>query len=210
MRRIHTTTSLAALFLSTALLAACGSETSEEVNEPVAQRTAEPAMPAATEEEETALPSTEMAIDDEEEVEVVEVEEVDDLDMAEADEVETEPMQMASNDGDLPPDHPALGGDATAGKRVFARCMSCHTVQQGQNRVGPSLYGIVGREAGQVEGFNYSEANANSGIVWTKDVLFEYLEDPQGYIPGTKMIFPGLPKEEDRRNIIAYLEEAAQ
>ena len=99
----------------------------------------------------------------------------------------------------------ALEGDAAKGKRVFTKCMSCHAVKEGQNRVGPSLYGVVGREAGTVEGFKYSDANANSGIVWTEEILFEYLEDPRGYLPGTKMIFNGLPKEQDRADVIAYL-----
>lgn len=99
------------------------------------------------------------------------------------------------------------GGDAAAGKRVFLKCMSCHAVKEGMNKVGPSLYGIVGREAGTVEGFNYSEANADSGITWTKDILFEYLEAPQEYLPGTKMIFPGLPSADDRKNVIAFLDE---
>lgn len=104
----------------------------------------------------------------------------------------------------------ALTGDEAKGRRVFAKCMACHTVQEGQNRVGPSLYGIVGREAGSVEGFNYSDANKNSGIVWTEDVLFAYLENPQEYIPGTRMIFPGLPAEQDRADVIAYLKSAAE
>lgn len=115
-------------------------------------------------------------------------------------------QQVAAVAGDLPADHPALGGDPAAGKNVFKLCMGCHSVRPGENRVGPSLYGIIGREAGTVAGFRYSEANAESGIVWTKDVLFEYLEDPQGYIPGTRMAFGGLKKEEDRRNVIAYLD----
>lgn len=116
----------------------------------------------------------------------------------------------AESASELPADHPALNGDAAAGKRVFLRCMSCHSVKKGQNKVGPSLYGIVGRDAGQVEGFNYSEANADSGIVWTEGVLYEYLEDPRGYLPGTKMIFPGLPKGEDRANVIAYLKSVPE
>lgn len=104
----------------------------------------------------------------------------------------------------------SLTGDAAAGKRVFAKCMACHTVVEGQNRVGPSLYGIVGREAGSVEGFNYSDANANSGLTWTEATLFEYLEAPQEFMPGTRMIFPGLPSEQDRANVIAYLKSAAE
>ncbi|MEL6363367.1 MAG: cytochrome c family protein [Pseudomonadota bacterium] len=103
-----------------------------------------------------------------------------------------------------------LTGDPQAGRRVFTKCMACHVVQEGVNRVGPSLYNIVGREAGKVDGFRYSDANANSGITWTEPVLFVYLEDPQGYLPGTKMAFPGLPKAQDRADVIAYLKSASE
>ena len=102
-------------------------------------------------------------------------------------------------------DYAAFTGDATAGKRVFVKCLACHVVTQGQNRVGPSLYGIVGRPAGSIPGFAYSPANKNSGITWTEDVLFAYLKNPQAYIPGTKMVFPGLPSGQDRADVIAYL-----
>lgn len=99
-----------------------------------------------------------------------------------------------------------LTGDPEAGRRVFARCRSCHVLDEGVNRVGPSLYGIIGREAGSVEGFRYSEANATSGVTWTEDNLFEYLENPREYIPGTIMAFPGLRDEQDRADVIAYIE----
>lgn len=99
----------------------------------------------------------------------------------------------------------SLTGDATSGKRVFSQCRTCHEVKEGVNKVGPSLAGIVGRTAGQVDGFSYSPANANSGIVWEEPVLYKYLEDPRGYVPGTKMIFNGLPKAQDRADVIAYL-----
>ena len=72
---------------------------------------------------------------------------------------------------------------------------------------GPSLYGIIGREAGTIEGFRYSDANANSGIVWTEATMFAYLERPQQFIPGTFMAFPGLPRPQDRADVIAYLKE---
>lgn len=98
-----------------------------------------------------------------------------------------------------------LTGDAENGRRVFSRCRSCHVLEEGVNRVGPSLYGIFGREAGSVEGFRYSEANANSGITWTKETMFEYLENPREYIPGTNMAFPGLRDEQDRADILAYI-----
>ena len=99
--------------------------------------------------------------------------------------------------------------DASAGEAVFAQCTTCHVVEPGVNRTGPSLAGIVGREAGQVEGFNYTPANANSGITWTPEKLFQYLEDPHRVIPGTKMAFAGLPEGQDRANVIAYLEQAS-
>ena len=102
-------------------------------------------------------------------------------------------------------------GDAAAGRRVFVKCMACHTVQEGQHRVGPSLYGIVGKTAGTVEGFrNYSPANRDSGVTWTPEVLFDYLESPQTFMPGTRMIFAGLPSEKERADLIAYLESASQ
>ncbi|MFN3313484.1 MAG: c-type cytochrome [Hyphomonas sp.] len=99
----------------------------------------------------------------------------------------------------------AYTGDATRGRRVFAQCMTCHAVQEGRNNVGPSMYGIVGREAGTVPGFRYSQANLDSDVTWTEENLFEYLENPTRYIPGTIMAFPGLRNPQDRADVIAYL-----
>ncbi|WP_296717219.1 cytochrome c family protein [Erythrobacter sp.] len=96
--------------------------------------------------------------------------------------------------------------DAAAGEKVFALCRSCHVLEEGVNRVGPSLHNIVGRPSGSVEGYSYSDANKNSGVTWTTDVLFEYLEDPKGFMPGTKMAFPGIKDAQDRANLVAYLE----
>ena len=97
-------------------------------------------------------------------------------------------------------------GDAAAGEQVFNQCKTCHVTEAGVNRTGPSLHAIVGREAGTVEGFNYTPANANSGITWTKEKLFQYLQNPQRVVPGTKMAFAGLSEAQDRANVIAYLE----
>lgn len=97
-------------------------------------------------------------------------------------------------------------GDAAAGEKTFMQCASCHVVEPGVNRVGPSLAGIVGRAAGSVDGYNYTEANANSGITWTPEKMFQYLEDPRRVIPGTKMAFAGLKDGQDRANVIAYLQ----
>ncbi len=98
-----------------------------------------------------------------------------------------------------------LTGDAAAGQKVFIKCQTCHVLEEGQNKVGPHLEGVVGRTAGSVEGFNYSTANADSGIVWSKDILFEYLENPQEYIPGTRMAFPGIKDAQERADLIEYL-----
>jgi len=98
-----------------------------------------------------------------------------------------------------------LTGDPAAGEKVFRRCAACHALQEGANRVGPSLYGLIGRTAGTVEGYRYSKANAESGIVWTPEVMFEYLENPRKFIPGTKMAFPGLPNPQDRVDVISYI-----
>ncbi|GAB5348283.1 c-type cytochrome [Alteriqipengyuania sp. 357] len=103
-------------------------------------------------------------------------------------------------------DFASLTGDAAAGEKVFANCMSCHSVEEGVNKVGPSLHNVVGREAGSVEGFNYSDANKSSGITWTPEELFVYLADPQGTVPGTKMIFPGIKDPQQRADLIAYLQ----
>lgn len=97
-------------------------------------------------------------------------------------------------------------GDAAAGEKVFAACRTCHVFDEGVNRVGPSLHKIVGRSAGSVPGFAYSDANKNSGITWTPDVLFDYLKDPKAYVPGTKMAFPGVKDDQKRADLVAYLE----
>jgi len=99
----------------------------------------------------------------------------------------------------------SLTGDAAAGEKTFAQCKACHQVVEGKNGVGPSLAGIVGRIAGQVAGFSYSAANKDSGVVWKDETIFEYLEAPQKFMPGTKMAFAGLKKPQDRANVIAYL-----
>jgi cytochrome c len=96
--------------------------------------------------------------------------------------------------------------DVAAGEKVFALCRSCHVLDEGVNRVGPSLYNVVGRQSGSVPGFSYSDANKNSGVTWTTDVLFTYLKDPKGFMPGTKMAFPGVKDDQDRANLVAYLE----
>ncbi|MFN6933650.1 MAG: c-type cytochrome [Tsuneonella sp.] len=99
----------------------------------------------------------------------------------------------------------SLTGDAAAGKVVFAQCRSCHVTDPGVNKTGPSLAGIVGRAAGSIAGFNYSPANKNSGLTWSEEQLYAYLENPQRVVPKTKMIFPGLADAQKRADVIAYL-----
>lgn len=102
-------------------------------------------------------------------------------------------------------DFAAFTGDAKAGKVVFIQCQACHSIKEGENRVGPSLYNKVGATAGQVAGFKYSDANKNSGIVWTEDKLFEYLKNPRAVVPGTTMAFAGIPDPQKRADLIAFL-----
>lgn len=101
---------------------------------------------------------------------------------------------------------PAMAqGDAVKGKTVFARCMACHQTVAGRNGLGPTMAGVVGRKAASVPNFAYSPAMKQSGLVWTPPVLDAYLAKPSAKVPGTKMIFMGLPTPADRANVIAYL-----
>jgi cytochrome c len=100
-------------------------------------------------------------------------------------------------------------GDAAAGEKIFAtKCKVCHQIgPNAKNFVGPSLNGVIGRKTGTVEGYSYTDANKNSGLTWDEVTFKEYITDPKVKIPGTKMIFAGLPKESDRENIFAYLNQ---
>merc|ERR1712138_199756 len=99
-------------------------------------------------------------------------------------------------------------GDVNKGAKIFKqKCLQCHTVPgpDAKNGTGPNLTGLFGRESGQGDGFAYSRANKESGITWSEDVLFEYLENPKKYIKGTKMAFAGIKKGDQRKDLIAYL-----
>ena len=98
-----------------------------------------------------------------------------------------------------------FSGDPVAGQRAFLQCQSCHSVEPGANRLGPTLHGVVGRHSGSVAGFNYSQANRSAGIVWTPEKLFQYLENPRRVVPGTTMAFAGIGDPQRRADLIAYL-----
>ena len=101
-------------------------------------------------------------------------------------------------------------GDPTKGEKVYKKCKTCHSLEAGKNKVGPHLNGVIGREAGAVEGFKYSSAMADSGLVWDEETLDLFLAKPKEVVPKTKMAFPGLKKETDRQDVIAYMKEAGQ
>src|SRR6202046_3341859 len=102
----------------------------------------------------------------------------------------------------------ARAQDAEAGEKIFAKCKACHQIgPTAKNGVGPILNGVVGRKAGIIEGYNYSDANKGSGITWDEATLKEYLTDPKAKVPGTKMVFPGLKSDDDIANVIAYLKQ---
>lgn len=99
-------------------------------------------------------------------------------------------------------------GDLTKGEKIFNRCKTCHILEGEAKRLGPSLECVFGRTAGSVEGFKYSEAMAQAGVVWGHETITEYLTNPKEFIPGNKMPFPGLKNEEQLADLLAYLESA--
>jgi len=99
--------------------------------------------------------------------------------------------------------------DPVKGQQIAARCKACHDFSQnGPNRVGPNLWGVIGRKPGTHPGFSYSSAMVDEGNkigAWDADHIFQFLESPGSYLPGTKMMFIGLQSPEDRANVIAWL-----
>jgi cytochrome c len=102
----------------------------------------------------------------------------------------------------------ASAQDAAAGEKTFAVCKACHQIgETAKNAVGPVLNGIIGRPAGTYPGFNYSDANKNSGLTWDEATFRDYIKDPRAKIPGTKMIYPGLKDEQKTSDLLAYLKQ---
>ncbi|MGA8768775.1 MAG: cytochrome c family protein [Rhodomicrobium sp.] len=98
--------------------------------------------------------------------------------------------------------------DAAAGEKVFLQCKACHQVgETAKNVVGPVLNGVIGRPAGSVAGYAYSEANKKSGLTWDEATFREYIKDPKAKVPGTKMAFAGLKDEQKVNDLVAYLKQ---
>ena len=102
----------------------------------------------------------------------------------------------------------AAAQDLAAGENSFKKCLPCHRIgPEAKNVVGPVLNGLEGRKSGTIEGYNYSEANKNSGITWSEETFKEYITDPRAKIPGTKMVFAGIKNEKERADLWAYLKQ---
>jgi cytochrome c len=104
----------------------------------------------------------------------------------------------------------ASAQDATEGEKVFRQCKACHSLEEGKKGVGPSLHGLIGRQSGSLEGFAYSPAMKAAGVTWNEENLTKYIADPKGFVAGNKMAFAGVKKEEDLKNVVAYLLGAAK
>jgi cytochrome c len=101
----------------------------------------------------------------------------------------------------------ALAADPAAGEKIFkVQCGICHSVVAGQNRIGPTLFGVVGRRAGSVPGFNYTADHKKLGVTWDAATLDKYLANPRAMVPDTSMLYAGLKNDAERADLVAYLE----
>jgi cytochrome c len=101
----------------------------------------------------------------------------------------------------------AFAADPAAGEKIFkAQCGICHAVVAGENRIGPTLFGVVGRRAGSVPGFNYTADHKKLGITWDAATLDKYLANPRAMVPDTSMLYAGLKDDAERADLVAYLE----
>jgi cytochrome c2 len=98
-------------------------------------------------------------------------------------------------------------GDAKHGQKLFEECHACHAVERGVNGVGPSLYGVFGRRAAELDDFRYSPALRKSGITWTPKTLDAYIADPQKAVPANRMPYAGMPEARDRTDLILYMQQ---
>lgn len=94
------------------------------------------------------------------------------------------------------------------GQRLFQACAACHSLEQGRNGIGPSLFQVVGQPAGQAKGFRYSNVLRRTKLEWNRDNLEKFLRNPQALLPGNRMAFSGIENEADIKNLINYLDKA--
>ena len=122
--------------------------------------------------------------------------------------IEVEGGEVEAEEEVVEVDFAVMMGDADAekGAKVFSKCKACHKLEDGANGTGPHLWGVVGRDIANVDGYGYSDVLTGKDGQWTPDQLEAFLENPKAYAPGTKMSFAGLKKITDRANLIAYLE----
>ena len=101
----------------------------------------------------------------------------------------------------------ANAADPVKGKKVFKKCVACHSLQEGKNKMGPSLHNLLDRKAGSVAGYRYSKAMKNSGVVWDEESLDKFLTKPRKFIPKTKMSFRGIKKKSLRDALISFFKQ---
>ena len=104
----------------------------------------------------------------------------------------------------------ASAADSGRGEKLFVECASCHSIEKGVDGVGPSLFGLFKRKAGEVADFRYSPALKRSGIAWTAQTLDRYIADPQKSVPGNRMPYSGMPDASARADLIAYLQKVSR
>ena len=124
--------------------------------------------------------------------------------------IETEEEEPAEEVAELTFEDAYANADASAGSRVWGQCRACHQLNEGANAVGPYLHGVVGRDVGAVDDFRYSGALSEQADVWTPENISAFIENPQGWAPGTSMGYSGLDDVQDRANLIAYIEQESQ
>jgi cytochrome c len=102
------------------------------------------------------------------------------------------------------------GGDPARGEKLYEDCVACHPIERSVHGIGPTLYGILGRKAGEMADYRYSRALRDSGITWTAEALDTFIADPQASVPANRMPYAGMPDAADRADLIAYLQKVSK